>query len=63
MLFYRVKNNFDYKSLPKGVCYNGGELFTEKECLKYKVNKEFCEPVCVSKLKTHWFFGARFENK
>ena len=42
--------------------YVADELFTEKECEKYNVDKSLCTPIIVSKKNTHWFFGARFIN-
>ena len=65
MLFYRVnKENSDRQfGTKKSIMYYvANELFTEKECKKYNVDKSLCTPIIVSKKNTHLFFGARFIN-
>jgi len=63
MRFYRVKPECDGKGHSKGnVGVVAGELYTEKEINRYRVNKAWCDPVEISKKKTHWFFGARFAD-
>ena len=64
MLYYKVKPQYDncYKN-PKihdGNIYVANELYTEKEVQKQSLNRNFLEPVEVSKKKVYWFFGARF---
>lgn len=61
MLFYRVKKEvYDYKT---GYTSIENELLTPREkAIKFKVLSDKCfEAVNVSKFKTYWFFGARFE--
>lgn len=70
MLYYRVK-------IPdKLYRFNGylqtvrNELYTPAEIRRYsipdrhncKMRLEWLEPVNVSKRRTYWLFGARFEN-
>lgn len=67
MLYYRVKPQYDncYKN-PKihdGSIYVAKELYTEKEVQKQNLNRNFLEPVEISKKKIYWFFGARFEQE
>lgn len=68
MKYYRVKPQFDNKmKLNKRDEYAGiyiaNELYTEKEAARQNLNMTFMELVEVSKNKTYWFFGARFENE
>jgi hypothetical protein len=65
MLYYKVNkenSNKQFGTKKTKMYYVPNELFTEKECKKYNVDKALCTPVIVSKNKTHWFFGARFIN-
>ena len=65
MLYYKVNkenSNKQFGTKNKTLFYVANELFTEKECKKYNVDKTLCTPVIVPKNKTHWFFGARFIN-
>lgn len=72
MKYYRVKKEYDQhpKDKTKNGCYIkngnfyiGGELYTEKEVEKKKLNKNFMEIVEAPKNKTYWFFGARFNTE
>lgn len=38
-------------------------LYTEKEMLRYNIPAEFCERIEVSKRKTYFSFGARFQKR
>ena len=65
MLYYKVNkenSNKQFGTKNTKMYYVANELFTEKECKKYNVDKAMCTPVTVSKNNTHWFFGARFIN-
>lgn len=65
MLYYKVNKEHSQKQFGTKrtkMYYVKNELFTEYECKKYNVNKEFCTPIHVSKKQTHWCFGARFMN-
>lgn len=70
--FYIKDNIYSYK-LKNGIrvsCqYIAEELLTAAELKKYYGitpenihNFKFLQPVQVNKNKTHWFFGARFED-
>lgn len=77
MIYYKVKKNYDNKALltkESGILVNygnfliAGELYTPKEWNRVIKSHVFgCNPancvevVEVSKNKTSWFFGARFE--
>lgn len=79
MKYYRVKTESDNHRIMKkdknGYLYFdgiliGGELYTEKEYKKllssvYGIteNNNIFEEVHINKNNTHFFFGARFENK
>jgi hypothetical protein len=65
MLFYQVNkenSNKQYGTSRTKMYYVANELFTEKECEKYNVDKSLCTPLHVRKCDTHWTFGARFIN-
>lgn len=66
MLYYRVKPEFDQrrkKNDPHGCdFYISNELYTAKEVEKQGLNLNFLEPVQISKQKTFFCFGARFES-
>lgn len=70
MKFYRVISSADgtprvLKNKNDRFYINGelvrNELYTEKEKSKICNNKKCFEVVDISKKKTYWFFGARFE--
>ena len=75
MIFYKVKPAFDNWRYSKNFdILIGNELYTEKELEKLKQKYFHCystvynfdkifDKVEIKKNKTHWFFGARFENK
>lgn len=65
MLFYKVNkgnSNKQFGTKNRQLYYVDNELFTEKECKKYNVDKSLCTPIHVNKNQTHWCFGARFMN-
>jgi hypothetical protein len=69
MLFYKVKPEYDnvrfvFKNNSSGFLV-GNELFTpiEAALLPSKLIDKACDLVNIKKNNTHWFFGARFENK
>lgn len=66
MLFYQVNKGNSNKQFGKSnkskMYYVEKELFTEKECEKYNVDKSLCTALHVRKCDTHWLFGARFIN-
>ena len=66
MLFYQVNKGNGNKQFGKSnkslMYYVEKELFTEKECEKYNVDKSLCTAIYVRKCDTHWLFGARFIN-
>lgn len=74
MKYYRVLNWCDgnqyYKwdtrkagyVKPTGLYMITGELLTERERNKFCNHDKHFEVVEIPKNKTHWFFGARFEN-
>lgn len=65
MLFYQVNkgnSNKQFGTSRTKMYYVEKELFTEKECEKYNVDKSLCTPLHVRKCDTHWTFGARFIN-
>ena len=67
MLYYKVKPEFDQrrKRNDSRDCdfYIANELYTAKEVEKQGLNLNFLEPVQISKQKTFFCFGARFESK
>lgn len=63
MLFYKVKKEADNIPLKSRLIYIGGELATESEIKRYKMDKKHMTPVNISKRRTYWFWGARFECK
>lgn len=62
LLRYKEKNGFSYWINDGGILI-GNELFTPKEREKLAVKDCCFEKVEISKNKTYWFFGARFEQK
>ena len=69
MKFYKVKPIADNKKInrPKKSWFLvANELITESEAKKegiIELLNKYASIVNVSKFKTHWFFGCRFENK
>jgi hypothetical protein len=72
MKYYKVKPEFDkvkrYRLTPRGVCVPdsilvGNELYTEIEHSKIANRKQMFDVVYISKNKTFFSFGARFERK
>ena len=59
---YYEKNGFSYYVKEDGILI-GNELYTPKEREKIANNDRYFEKVEISKNKTYWFFGARFEQK
>ena len=65
MKYFRVLKKHDQKiikSKKNDEIYVGNEIYTEKEVIKKQLNYNFLEEVQISKFKTHYFFGSRFEN-
>ena len=69
MLFYKVNKESDQKRTNNKNCdfLIANELYTESEIVSagigYKFLRKNFTPVSISKFRTYWFFGARFENK
>jgi len=63
MVFLRVKKSFDNYKRGDGDIHISNELYTLKEVVKYGINPVFCDEVEISRKKTYFFFGARFEKK
>lgn len=64
MKYYKVKQESDNVTHNKGFLV-ANELYTEKELDKLNLSGKFIElnfdKVEISKFKTYWLFGARFE--
>jgi hypothetical protein len=63
MLYFKVNEEHQDKAFggkKQTLKYVANELFTERECKKYNINKQYCTPIYVSKKDTHFLFGARF---
>ena len=72
MKYYQVKKECDNKpryTIKKGVLVNdgniyiGGELYTEKEVDRLKLNKNYMVEIECNPKDTYTFFGARLLNK
>jgi hypothetical protein len=63
MEYLRVKKGFDNYKRADGSIYVANELYTKKEAAKHGINPTFCDRVEISRKKTFFFFGARFEKK
>ena len=63
MLYYKVKPQYDNYRKNDGDIYIADELYTEKEIVKQKLNKNYLEAVQISKKQIYFFFGARFADK
>lgn len=66
MDFYKVPKKLGGKSVKRNIFLVTGELLTVKEAQKLgcvNLLEKEGEKVRVSKFKTYWFFGARFESK
>ena len=66
MKYFRVPQELDGKQVysPKSRSYIslvGEELYTQKECERYGFNTKKLQEIEISRKKTYWFFGARFE--
>lgn len=59
---YYEKNGFSHYVKEDGILI-GNELYTPKEREKIANKDRYFEKVEISKNKTYWFFGARFEQK
>lgn len=71
MKYYKVKKEYDNHPKDKtagghyicnGNFYIGGELYTEKEVKRQKLELKFMEEVQAPKNKSYWLFGARFNS-
>lgn len=64
MKYYKVKQDSDNVTHGKGFLI-ANELYTQKELDKLDLSGKFIElnfgKAEISKLKTYWLFGARFE--
>ena len=63
MLYYKVKPQYDNHRKNDGDIYIADELYTEKEIVKQKLNKNYLEAVEVPENQIYFFFGARFADK
>lgn len=63
MLYYRVLPQYDNFKRADGSILVGGELYTEKELNRYRIDTKKVIPVNVPKNKVFWCFGARFLSK
>jgi len=61
MKYYKVKKEADQKRRKDGSIYIADELYTGKEAARQHLNLAFMEQVEISKNKTFWSFGARFQ--
>lgn len=63
MKYLKVKKEYDQYRLNgcMGI-HIADELYTLKEVERYGVKTEYCEEVEISRKKTYFFFGARFEK-
>lgn len=72
MIYYKVKPEYDnrtrytwnnkHQGVPNSILI-AHELYTAKEFQKIANCPEWFEKVEISKKRTYFFFGARFENK
>lgn len=68
MKFYKVNVDADQKRInrPKRRWFLvANELITQKEAKKEGIElllSKYSSEVNINKMKTHWFFGCRFEN-
>lgn len=70
MKYYRVKQEYDNKPICKNVSgYRaisfflvGNELYTPTEKAKYSIPDNVLETIHISKKRTYFSFGARFER-
>ena len=64
MVYYKVKKSYDQYMLNDGHTLIGDELYTEKEFMRLSLVPDGSfERIELSKFKTYFFFGARFEMK
>ena len=63
MLYYKVKPQYDNHRKNDGDIYIANELYTQKEVIQQKLNKDYLDVVEVSKNQIYFFFGARFADK
>jgi len=67
MIFYRVNPESNEVSFNNGWKLISNELHTQKEVDKMSFNKKqikiHFKKIALSKFKTYWCFGARFQNK
>lgn len=66
MEFYKVDKEADQLKVTKDIFLVANELITQKEAEKFGFIGELkrnSKKVKVSKLKTYWFFGCRFEKQ
>lgn len=61
MKYYRVKPNWDNYRRSDGSILVAHELYTQRELLKHKIDERRCDLIEVSKDKTYFLFGARFQ--
>ncbi len=62
MIYYRVREEFDQRRLPKFDFLIANELYTTRERRELPISDEAFEKVNVPKTRTYWLFGARFEG-
>lgn len=65
MMYYKVKPEHDNKRKPGGRfdIYVANELYTDREITRNHLNRDYMEPVQISKKDVYFFFGARFGGK
>ena len=63
MTYYKVKPEFSNirKRTKKFDFYIKDELYTEKEVIKQRLNRQYMEPIEISKRRVYFLFGARFK--
>ena len=62
MIYYKILPKFDQTRRKDGSILVANEIYTKKEVLKYNINPIHFFEVQISKFKTYFFFGARFEE-
>lgn len=63
MKYYKIKEEIDNKRRNDGSIFVANELYTEREKKKYNIPESYYDIVKISRKRTYFFFGARFESK
>ena len=61
MTYYKVPENLGGRRFGNGWYFVAGELWTENECKKHKIETGRLERVEVPRGRVYWMFGARFQ--